>query len=614
LTNCNAVARSLRAGKVEILGRFMNLFIALAAYVDQLDPDITKFLDLFSDGHVPLRLSFAIVGTALFLLAILACWGAAARWRIYRLRRLVRSCGTGADFKNQFGRVDAALSTSIFASAWAEYRECLKEEDDGVLYPRRPEEYFGLHAIASASFPARFFAAVHGYFIGIGLLCTFIGLVAALKFSASGVASSDIALAKQALNSLLSAASFKFMTSIAGLGSSLLLSVAARTVTYAIEGAARGLAADLERAMTPIVSESLAYDQLVVARQQLVRLERIGTTMAAVQKATAPVAVTPQDRRAEDRAADNAALQQMLSAFLAEMRGTAGTEMKQVAVKLSDVGEAIGQMHRHIGNSGEAFAEKLGLAASRLLTAATTLQQSLDGRVNRVGDKIDALGETFARSEAAFAGAANKAARGMAQSLKGVGDEIALGVVQATRSLVTTSDSLAQRLDGLLGGFDEFKASLEAQNVTMREIVTSLGGAGQALGKSAIAWTNSAAPMVASVDASRQVAAELGQVADRICGAQRDMAQMAEAVTNLTQLTSSVWENYRGRFEKVDDDLQAVFEQLQGGTRAFGNEFMNFVGKLDSSLAEGMQALSVGTDELRKVAEILSIDVRAKAA
>jgi len=288
--------------------------------------------------------------------------------------------------------------------------------------------------------------------------------------------------------------------------------------------------------------------------------------------------------------------------------------MKQVAVKLSDVGDAIGQMHRHIGHSGEAVAEQLSLAASRLLTAATTLQQSLDGRVSKVADKIDALGETFAKSEAAFAGAANKAARGMAQSLKDVGGEIALGVIQATRGLVATSDSLTERLDGLLGGFDEFKANLQTQNATMREIVTSLEQAGRVLGTSAAAWTQSAMPVVASVDASRQVAAELGQVAERICGAQRDMAEMAEAVTNLTQLTSSVWENYRGRFEKVDDDLQAVFAQLQGGTRAFGNEFMSFVGKLDASLAEGMQALSVGTDELRKVAEILSVDIRAKAA
>lgn len=593
----------------------MNLLIALAGYVDQLDPGIAKFLDLFSNGHVPLRLSFAIVGAALLLLAVLVGWSATAWWRIQSLRRFVRSCGTGADFKRRFRGLDTALEASIFGVAWSEYRECLKEENDRILYPRRPEEYFGLHAIDSASFPARFFAAAHGYFVGIGLLCTFIGLVAALKFAAVGVASPDIAVAKQALNSLLSAASFKFMTSIAGLGCSLVLSVAARTMTYTVEGAARGLAGDLERGMEPLFTESLAYDQLAVARQQLLRLEKIGTAVSAAPQTAAPIVVAPVEARTDTRAADNAAMKEMMSAFLTEMRASAGTEMKQLVAKLSDVGTAIGQTQRHIGNSGQLFAEQMSLAASRLLNAATKLEESMDGRVNKVASKIDSMGETFARSEASFAGAADKAARGMAQSLKGIGDEIALGVVQATRGLVATSDSLAQRLGTLLGGFDEFKANLQTQNISMREIVTSLDGAGQVLGKSSRAWLDASAPVVASVDASRQVAAELGRVADRICGAQRDMAEMAQAVTRLTQQTGTVLENYRGRFEKVDDDLQAVFEQLQNGTRAFGKEFMTFVGKLDGSLAEGMQALSVGTDELRKVAEILTIDVvRAKAA
>ncbi len=592
----------------------MNLFLAFAASVDQLDPAIARFLDHFSDSLVPLRLSFAIVGAALILLFALVAWSAAAWVRICRVRRSVRACGTGVEFKRNLRRVDAALSASVFATTWIEYRECLKEEETCVLYPRRPEEYFGIHAIASASFPARFFAAAHGYFVGVGLLCTFIGLVAALKFSAAGVASSDIAVAKQALNSLLSAASFKFMTSIAGLGCSLLLSIAARSAAYLIESEARGLAADLERGMAPIFTESLAYDQLVVGRRQLLQLEKIGTYIATAQNTLPALAAVQKDERAEIRASERDALQHILSTFLVEMRGSAGLEMKQVAAKLSDVGEAIGQMHRHVGSSGQSFADQMSLAASRLLTAATTLQESLDRRVDRVADRIDSLGETFAKSETMFAAAANKAARGMTQSFKGVGDEIALGVVQATRGLVTTSEGLTERIGGLLGGLDEFKASLQSQNLAMREIVGSLDGAGRVLGNSAVAWTNSAAPVAASVDASRQIATELGRVADRICGAQRDMAEMAEAVTNLTQITSAVWDNYRGRFEKVDDDLQAVFEQLHGGTRAFGNEFMTFVGRLDASLAEGMRALSVGTEELRKVAEILTVDTRAKAA
>jgi phage host-nuclease inhibitor protein Gam len=124
----------------------------------------------------------------------------------------------------------------------------------------------------------------------------------------------------------------------------------------------------------------------------------------------------------------------------------------------------------------------------------------------------------------------------------------------------------------------------------------------------------SAAPVANSVEASRQTTVELAQVADRIGTAQRDMAVMAKAVAELSEKVGAVWDNYRNRFEKIDGELQAVFERLQGGTRAFGEEFTDFVGKLDTSLANGMQAFSLGTEELREVAEMLVVSVNAKAA
>ncbi len=594
----------------------MDFFIALATAVDRLDPDITAFLDHFSDGHMPLRLSLAIVSVALVLLAVLVAWGTTAWIRIARLRRSVRRLGTGSDFTRNFRRIDVALLNSIFASAWIDYRECLKKTDDRVLYTRRPDEYLGLQAIEATAFPVRFFAAVHGYFVGIGLLFTFIGLVAALKFAAAGVSSSDVAVAKEALNGLLSAASFKFMTSIAGLGCSLMLSVAARSMTYGIEGAAHALAADIERNMAPIFTESLAYDQLAVTHAQLAQLDKIGASLAASPSRAVPdAAPVPAPVPAiEAETAAHEGLQRVLGEFLAEMRGTAGAEMKQLAGKLATIGEAIAQMQNHIGNSGQAFADQLSLAAARLVGASSTLGENVEGRVDKMAERIDALGETFARSEAMFAGAADKATRGMTDSVKGVGEEVARGVAQATQALVATSNALAQRLSGVLGGFDQFNAGLRDQSSSMQEIVASLGGAKSALDDSAARWMESAAPVVASVEQSRQVAGELRQVAERITGAQRDMAEMAKAAAMLSERASTVWDNYRNRFEKVDDDLEAVFERLQGGTRAFGKEVMEFVGKLDASLAEGMQALSVGTEELREVAEMLVVDAKKKAA
>lgn len=590
----------------------MTLFAALFAFVDGLDPRIGTLLDYFSDEHVPLRLSLAIIAVAVILLATLSVWGSTALWRIRRARRALRRIASAREFAAGFTAVDRTLSQSIFAPAWTDYRDSLRLDGDRVLYPQRPEEYFGLHALRSGGYPARLFAAAHGYFVGVGLLLTFVGLVAALKFAAAGVASSDLTVAKEALKALLSAASFKFMTSIAGLGCSLVLSVAARLMAYLIEEQAQDFARDLERKMVPIFTESVAYDQLTATREQLVHLREIGTTLA--QSAAAASRPPAPAQTIATAGIDTSALQQILATFAAELRGSTGSEMKQLAGRLAEVGDAIGGMRHHIDNSGQVFADQLNLAASSLLNASITLQESVDSRVDRVGNRIDALAEIFAKSEAMFAASAQKAAQGMAQSIKAVGEEIAQGVAQATHGLAATSDRLAQRLGGVLDGFDHFNASMQAQMTSMQAIVISLDDAKNVLDESAGVWMRSAAPVMASIDASRQVATELGHVVNRVSSAQHEMAEMAKAVAQLTDKTSSVWENYRSRFEKVDDDLQAVFERLQDGTRAFGKEVMEFVGELDSSLAEGMNALSTGTEELRKVAEILVLDVKAKAA
>lgn len=559
----------------------MDFLISLAAKIDRLDPAISALLGHFRDERVPIELSFAIVAAAAaVLIAVIVC-GLLAVARIQRLRSVVRSCGTAATFAANFVRLDACFSVSIFGDSWSEFRKCLRQSDAGVLYLRRPDEFLGLHAIDNKAFPARFFAAAHGYFIGVGLVLTFLGLVAALKFAATGVASPDIAVAKDALDALLAAAAFKFMTSIAGLGSSLVLSIAARSATYMVESAALGLARDLERAMEPIFSECLAYDQLAATHAQLGQLDRIDASLRAglARQAAAPLPVA-QTASAESQSVE--ALQKTLTAFLAEMRGAAGGEMKQIAAKLSDVGDAVGSMQNHVNRSGQNFAAQIDLAAGRLLAAATKLQESVDARADQAGarleSRIDSLATAFSHGEALVAGAADKAARALA------------------------------------GSAGELDANLRSQVGNMRDIVTALDRTREMLNESAVTWTQCTQPVLASVDASRQISVELSQVAGQVGAAQRDMAEMAKAVAQLSDKIGTVWDNYRSRFEKVDDELQAVFERLQGGTRAFGEEVMDFVGKLDASLANGMQAFSLGTEELREIAQMFVINGDAKAA
>jgi chromosome segregation ATPase len=216
------------------------------------------------------------------------------------------------------------------------------------------------------------------------------------------------------------------------------------------------------------------------------------------------------------------------------------------------------------------------------LLAATKLQEGVDSHAERAGARLDAridsLAAAFSRGEALLSGATDKAA-----------------------STVLNS---ASALD----------TSLRAQIGSMRDIVGSLERTRDALDDSAVSWTECTKPVMASVEASRHITTELGHVAGHISAAQRDMAETAKALAQLSQRIGTVWDNYRSRFEKVDGDLEAVFERLQGSTRAFGEEVTDFVSKLDASLASGMQAFSLGTEELREVAQMFVVNGDAKAA
>lgn len=87
------------------------------------------------------------------------------------------------------------------------------------------------------------------FFVSAGLVLTFCGLVAGLYFASRGLLAADLAVAKDALNKLLAASTFKFMTSIAGIGGALILTVTNRIVYDNLEATRAALAEAVFRAL-----------------------------------------------------------------------------------------------------------------------------------------------------------------------------------------------------------------------------------------------------------------------------------------------------------------------------------------------------------------------------
>lgn len=167
-----------------------------------------------------------------------------------------RFSGTGGD-----GQSSAAL-----VLGWANYRSLLVDsEGDGFITSIRAAEAFD-----RLDEPARALEWWANILVAVGLVVTFLGIVAALSEATSAMASGNGGEGMQAaLMGLLAIAATKFWTSIAGVLASIILRVVARFRRQAIESAEAGLFVALDGCVGFMPPEKVSMAQL----KSLKRLE-----------------------------------------------------------------------------------------------------------------------------------------------------------------------------------------------------------------------------------------------------------------------------------------------------------------------------------------------------
>ena len=92
----------------------------------------------------------------------------------------------------------------------------------------RPSAYITLASLERSGLRLGLMQALPNYFVGLGLVMTFLGLIAGLWFASQGMRTADMIEARAALVHLLNSATFKFLTSVAGIAMSLVVSLAFR--------------------------------------------------------------------------------------------------------------------------------------------------------------------------------------------------------------------------------------------------------------------------------------------------------------------------------------------------------------------------------------------------
>jgi hypothetical protein len=132
--------------------------------------------------------------------------------------------------------IDNVMSRfTLVSKSWALYRATLIPQGGRVVSQFQPALYFNMKMLEQSGVRLRSFMSLPNDFVGIGIVFTFLGLVAGLYFASRSMMSADLKTARDALVQLLHAATFKFLTSITGIGMSLLISLMQRMMLDRLE-------------------------------------------------------------------------------------------------------------------------------------------------------------------------------------------------------------------------------------------------------------------------------------------------------------------------------------------------------------------------------------------
>lgn len=155
-----------------------------------------------------------------------------------------------------------------FQTAWRLFAATLVPGPDGVTRSQfPPSRYFNMRMLENEGMRLRLFLGLPNDFVGLGLVFTFLGLVAGLYFASRSMMSQDLAVARLALTQLLHAATFKFLTSIVGISISLVMSAAQRLTLERLQLVLDDIQFRIEANLPPVLSAAGAHPTMQPERQ-----------------------------------------------------------------------------------------------------------------------------------------------------------------------------------------------------------------------------------------------------------------------------------------------------------------------------------------------------------
>ncbi|WP_131829923.1 anti-phage ZorAB system protein ZorA [Consotaella salsifontis] len=630
---------------------------AAASFIPLLDLRLVghTIANVFADPDGVSKQSFAfsvalLIGAAAIGLAVayFVCHVLSIGLSLRRARKVIRSAGGKTKdlqgrrlaFGQNYETVRQRLCQHpLIGHAYQEFDETLVRDDrrpDVMINTVRPHSFLNVGIAREKRMGLKLMNAVPGYFVGIGLLLTFIGLVFALHKAGEAAEASDAAEMQAAMGELLQIATFKFSTSIAGLGASILLSLVFRIYTIWIEGSFDKLCAELESSLLYAAPQSISVEMNATLKEQRDQLKEItqGDFFARMGEAIAPrldesfrgalMPVSTSIDAAMGKLAANSSdgIAQLVGEFSRSVQGSAGSEMRELAATLAQMQAGLAEMQSGLRGTGEDFGRRMAEAAENLnrmvaeagsnfgrsseqsraafADVAETLRQTMERANTQVAhalgqaaggasDKLEAaMGRVLEKLEAQVGAISNDIGRyqsEMRSDIEATGARLATARQEAADSLTAVSRELSESLKaGTSGIVGAISAEFDRLTQTIRTLESSLQGQSTAIAATTSETRKTADAFHETAASVRLASQPLAQVGDRFAHATDTMA--ANLAETLGALQSA---------QQASSETAAALRDAHGEVKLFWERYAERFRGVDEELGKAVTALSEAT-------------------
>jgi gas vesicle protein len=493
--------------------------------------------------------------TAVILVMTALCL-AGAVWigiRHAQFRRALRSGAAAIDraFKtaglgpaDRLNLVSADLEkTRVLAQAWQQYRASLREDarrEGEFVNLIDPRAWFAVDHVDARGYE-KWISTFANVSLCAGLLFTFIGLSAALM-SVGNV--DDAAHLREAINSILTVSSAKFLTSIFGILLFILWTIAGRIVLSGQHDATAALATKVQRLSTLVTPEVLLMDQLIAAREQTDRMRTLADDVAiAFEARLSEVVGRRLDAFPTHMGKSIRPVVEAIQGMGGSLSQGADNALARVAERLEQAAQTIQAAQGGIGASGTEFGNSIAMASATMTETVTRMVETIDSRLAGLEARISRVDEVLGKG---------------AQSISGISDGLSSATSTALEEALRRISDEAAR--AAAQARDQSQAAMQPLLDSMREIAASIRdqaakGSGELVdgGKSAAGLLAAAAK-----DISDRLAAATTDASGSLEKAAKGVAANLEAAVGQFQQLERSIAGHVGYLQRTGDTISSA--------------------------------------------------------